>query len=990
LNSTIPKRLIEVDLPIKRISEIARPEKTTVHGNISTLHIWWARRPHAACRAVLCASLWFDPADPICPQGFAQEAADLLISFSRQIVTDKALAAGCSPEFWEAWQSLSKFERLDCTRESDALILRSTLLNFIADFSKWENQNAEQYLRVARELTKSAHAALSPVEGERPFVFDPFAGGGTIPIEAIRIGADAFASDLNPIAVLLNKVILEYMPKQPDQLRSAVDHWAIWIKERVAEKLKGLFPQDSDLGVPLVYLWGRTVLCEGPSCGYRVPLIRTLDLGGGQALKLIPQRRTKTFEMIVQEVSGRLGTATVKAGKVTCPVCDYTTPAKSVKKQLSSRNGGSKDAQLLAVLSERNGKRRFRAPSSSDLEAISLSASIDESRLPDVRINPIRPHKNTRGLSAVTRIGMARFKDLYTHRQLCVIKGFSTALKEAIQENGGNALGIKALTILGLCFGRLLQQNSTCARWRNGAFAVAGSFGKQALQIVWDFAEIAPLSKAAGSWDGAVEWVRKIIELNKDVFGEASATQAPAQNCPLPTDSASMLFTDPPYFAAIPYSDLANFFYVWEREIFEGLYPELFSAPEIDQTLEAIVTNANKGPNGCIKDEHFFREQMTASLRRAREIVKPNGIGVVVFADTRTASWEALLGAIIESGWYLTASWPIDTEHQNRTQARGAASLQSSIHLVCRPREDDVTGEVSVAIGDWRDVLSELPKRMRDWMPRLAREGIVGADAIFACLGPALEVFSKFAKVEKANGDVVQLKEYLTYVWAAVAQEALQMVFAGADTSGFEEDARLTAIWLWTLFAGTDGSSQSDEEESEDDEESEGGDASQKGYELEYDAARKIAQGLGANLEALTSVVEIKGESVRLLPVAERTKKLFGKDDADSPNKSRKKKSPQLQLGFVDELEQVEQSGTWGNKGAPALGATVLDRVHQCMILFAAGRGEALKRFLVEEGVGREDRFWRLAQVLSFLYPKTSDEKRWIDGLLARKKGLGF
>ena len=164
----------------------------------------------------------------------------------------------------------------------------------------------------------------------------------------------------------------------------------------------------------------------------------------------------------------------------------------------------------------------------------------------------------------------------------------------------------------------------------------------------------------------------------------------------------------------------------------------------------------------------------------------------------------------------------------------------------------------------------------------------------------------------------------------------------------------------------------------------------QKGYVLEYDAARKIAQGLGANLESLTSFVEIKGEKATLLSVAERTRRLFGKNESESPTKTRKKGKAQLQLGFVAELEQAEEAGSWGSKGAPALGATVLDRVHQSMILFAAGRGEALRRFLVDEGVGRDERFWRLAQVLSFLYPKTSDEKRWIDGVLARKKGLGF
>ena len=215
------------------------------------------------------------------------------------------------------------------------------------------------------------------------------------------------------------------------------------------------------------------------------------------------------------------------------------------------------------------------------------------------------------------------------------------------------------------------------------------------------------------------------------------------------------------------------------------------------------------------------------------------------------------------------------------------------------------------------------------------------------------------------------------------------MVFKGADASGFEEDARLTAIWLWTLFAGQ-SRDNGFEDNPDGDEEAEETGSKQKGYVLEYDAARKIAQGLGAHLESLPSLVEIKGETATLLSVAERTRRLFSKDESESPIKIRKKKKPQLQLGFIAELEQAEEIGSWGSKGAPSRGATVLDRVHQSMILFAAGRGEALRRFLVDESVGRDERFWRLAQVLSFLYPKTSDEKRWIDGVLARKKGLGF
>jgi hypothetical protein len=304
-------------------------------------------------------------------------------------------------------------------------------------------------------------------------------------------------------------------------------------------------------------------------------------------------------------------------------------------------------------------------------------------------------------------------------------------------------------------------------------------------------------------------------------------------------------------------------------------------------------------------------------------------------------------------------------------------------------------------IGDWRDVLAELPKRMHEWMPRLASEGVVGADAIFACLGPALEVFSRYSRVEKASGEAVTLKEYLEHVWAAVAKEALSMIFRDADAAGLEPDARLTAMWLWTLGGGAPAANgngkpvaaDADDEEAagEDDEETGSKPAASGGYTLEFDAARKIAQGLGVHLERSESIVEVKGDKARLLPVAERTRHLFGKeaDDGRAGGK-RGKKKPQQKTLFEDLGDAEAAEGGWAELKGPPPGTTALDRLHQAMILFAAGRGELLKRFLLEDGVGKDARFWKLAQSLSALYPAGTDEKRWVDGVLARKKGLGL
>jgi hypothetical protein len=329
--------------------------------------------------------------------------------------------------------------------------------------------------------------------------------------------------------------------------------------------------------------------------------------------------------------------------------------------------------------------------------------------------------------------------------------------------------------------------------------------------------------------------------------------------------------------------------------------------------------------------------------------------------------------------------------------AMGTASLASSVHLVCRPRVNPDGTLLTDNIGEWSDILSELPIRIHEWMPRLKQENVVGADAIFSCLGPALEIFSRYSRVEKASGEQVFLKEYLEKVWEAVENEALKVIFEGADASGFEEDARLTAMWLWTLKGKLNGptngkeapSSEKDvDEEIEDDDVLKAKPSKVTGYALEFDAARKISQGLGAHLEAMPTLIEIKKGNARLISVAERAPYLFGKQELILQRKP-KKRNAQLTL-FPNEIEPEESAsnGTLGELSS--IGTTALDRIHQSMLLFGNGKSEGLKRFLVEDGVGKDSQFWKLAQALAALYPTGSEEKRWVEGVLARKKGLGL
>jgi putative DNA methylase len=1005
MTQNYPKRLIEVDLPIKRISAHARREKSIRHGHISTLHIWWARRPLAACRAVICAALWPDPADELCPADFRDKVRTEMLAWTPH-ERQRLLGEESRKRFEKARQNPALFD--------DAEQLRGALLDFIADFANWDNATVKEYLETSRALTQAAHEALGGAPGTRPLVVDPFAGGGSIPLEALRVGADAFASDLNPIPVLLNKVVLEYIPKYGQRLADEVRKWGEWIKREAEKELAEFYPKDADGATPIAYLWARTIQCEGPGCGAEVPLIRSLWLAKKAnrtvALQLVPDKKAKRvdFKIIAKQRGGWVSQddqnekiadpkfdGAVKRGSATCPCCGYTTPVARVREQLKARRGGASDARLFVVVTTRTSEqgRSYRLPTSKDLkgahhasEKLAASRAAHKGQLslvPDEKLD-VRGIRHTWAMI----YGLERWGDLFMPRQALVLTSLFRVLLDACRNRGNDEMSAALQVCLALAIDRQANALTSLSRWNTAGEKIEGVFARQAIPLLWDYAEVNPFSGSSGDFEGAIEWVVKVCDANAFLSGtDGQSVAASATQHPLADDSANAFVTDPPYYDAVPYAFLSDFFYVWLKRALANLHFDFLSYHAVPKDEEIVVDRTHELSNST-HDIAFYERELAKAFAEGRRVLRPDGVGTIVFASKTTASWEAILKAVVDAGWIITGSWPIDTEMESRIAAAGQARLASSVHLVCRPRENSDGSVRADEIGDWRDVLQELPRRIHEWMPRLADEGVVGADAIFACLGPALEIFSRYSRVEKASGETVTLKEYLESVWAAVAKEALTIIFPDADTIGFEEDARLTAMWLWTLNAGNTNGDSSEEEEANDESEGHTKKAKATGFVLEYDAARKIAQGLGAHLEDLDSLVEVSGETARLLPVGERARTLFGKDEGKVAPK-RKKREPQLNLFKV--LEEVDDGETtFGETKVARLGETVLDRIHQSMILFAAGRGEALKRLLVEDGVGQDQRFWRLAQALSALYPSHTEEKRWVDGVLARKKGLGF
>jgi adenine-specific DNA methylase len=987
------KRLAEVDFPIAVVSKHAAREKSIRHGHPSTLHLWWARRPLASSRAVLLGLLWPDPCDPLCPAEFKAAARELLPQVQGKV----------GPA------------------DDD---LRAALLRFIGDFANWDLAANPSYLEVGRALVRAAHPE------EPPLVVDPFAGGGSIPLEALRLGADAFASDLNPVACMILKVMLEDIPRHGPGLADELRSVGAEIKAAAERELGELYPPDPDGGRPIAYLWARTVRCETSGCGAEIPLLRSFWLAKKANRRRALRARVDRadggaprieFEIFSPASEVEVPTGTVSHAKATCPACRTVLPPERVRAQLAAQRGGADvvfdangwrigGARMLAVVTLRPGEqgRHYRLPTERDYETVRkaqerVAAILGEwERGGKQGLCPVPDEPTPAGggsgagrAFSVQRYGMLHWGDLFTARQKVALASIGYLVGQVAE----------VVRPLSLSLGKLADLANVVCPWEPIAECPRNVLSNGRIKPSWDFAEGVPVSDSSGSLVVCVENLAGGVASVRGVSHAADPLLAAAQASPLPGEAAQVWFTDPPYYDAIPYADLSDLFYVWyQRVLPPGVVPrDPFDPanPLTPKTCEA-VQDETKRDNGRAKDRAWFEETMAKAFAEGRRVLREDGVGAVVFAHKTTEGWEALLSGMIRGGWTITGSWPIATEMGSRLRARESAALATSVHLICRPRPDDAP------VGDWADLLRELPRRVGDWMERLQREGVRGADLVFACIGPALEIFSRYRKVETAEGREVALAEYLEKVWEVVGRAALtQVLGAGEHGAGaLEEDARLTALFLWTL-QGSNGTAanagladptadatdegEEDEGADEDDEDDPRG-RTPKGYTLVFDVARRFAQPLGIHLDDWEGrIIETKKGAVRLLPVAERARQLFGPGGARvMAERLEQPAGSSAQLSLFPEMEPVVRGRA--RRGPVALDpatvtratrreATTLDRVHAAMLLQASGQATALRNLLVAEQE-RGPEFLRLANALSALYPRVSEEKRLLDAML--------
>ena len=998
------KRLAEVDFPIAVVSKHSAREKSIRHGHPSTLHLWWARRPLGACRSMLMALLLPDPEDQHCPAEFKTTAQSLL----------------------------GKMTGNFGAKDAD---LRAALLRFIGDFADWDNSSNRTYLEIARGLVKAAHPE------ETPLVVDPFAGGGSIPLEALRLGCDAFASDLNPVACLINKVLLEDIPRHGPELAEELRRVGAELKKAAEIELAEIYPRDPDGAWPIAYLWARTVRCEAPNCGAEIPLLRSFWLSKKaerrRSLKPKVVRAPKgeprvEFEIFTPTTEKEVLSGTVSRAKATCPCCNSVLHPDRVRSQLVEQRGGADvifdsegkrtgGATLLAVVTLRDGQtgRNYRLPTDTDytavwkafqqLKQISAINHIDGlSQIPNETL-PLMS-----GTFNAPLYGMNTWGSVFSARQLVTLVWLVNRIRQLTKE------WAKTTTFLGLAISRYTDIYNALCQWENSKLGqVRHLFTRQAIPMLWDFAEGSPVGEQAGDFSVTLETMINVVDRLSTIRNSGQVEQSDARESSLSFESSSVFFSDPPYYFAVPYSDLSDFFFVWLKRVM----------PDNPLVTNSFVTSEGTAPKDkelcemshwdkkryAHKDKQYFEDGMAIAFQTARKVLRNDGIGSIVFAHKTTEGWEALLSGMIRGGWTITGSWPISTEMATRLRARDSAALATSVHLVCQPRPEDAP------VGDWGQVLRELPKRVADWMNRLQEEGVRGADLVFACIGPALEVFSRYSKVVDAEEREIPLggdpesrqphkRGFLAYVWEVVGRAALEQVLGAAESKArngaagaLEEDARLTALFLWTLQATTqdaepvlttDDEDEDAEPDEDDEDEAPSTKKKKKGLSLPFDVARRFAQPLGIHLDAWEGrCIETEKGVVRLIPVLDRAEQLFGADGAEVvADRLEKHRTGPIQATLFPLDDDPTPTPIKGRRRKGAVdvfdeslrkhrGATTLDHVHAAMLMQSAGRANAL-RALLEAETERGPDFLRLANALSALYPKDSNEKRLLDAML--------
>lgn len=742
------KKLIEVALPLEAINAESAREKSIRHGHPSTLHLWWARRPLATARAVIWSSLVDDPSSH--PEQFPTE---------------------------EAQQQE-----------------RERLFGILTRLVKWENSNDEGILAEAKaEIMKSTN-------NNPPALLDPFAGGGAIPLEAQRLGLEAHAHDLNPVAVMINKAMIEIPPKfagrspvNPEAQRQGaanqgwkgaaglaedVRYYGEWMKQEAYKRIGHLYPkaklEDGSEATVIAWIWARTVKCPNPACGCEMPLVKSFMLSKkkGKEAYIQPTCAGSAFTYKVVNGKPSADEGTVSRAGAKCLACGTSVAFDYIRQEAREHRMQS---VLTAVVAEGKYGRLYLTANSEHRNAAHVS----------------RPDDAPSGiLSGKARVNVSLYgfnetSDLFTPRQLTALTTFSSLVSEAQQKaeadavavgvfndhialseggSGARAYGEAVGVYLAFVVDKMADYHSSICSWHSSKELIRNTFGRQAIPMVWDFAEANPFSDSAGCCDNMLEWVTKATLLFPATI-QGSAKQHDAQSDNGLRNIA--VSTDPPYYDNIGYADLSDYFYVWMRQALKGTYPKLFRTMLVPKAEELVAT-PYRFDGSVEKARDFFEDGMFNTCCRLHDYSRDDIPVTIYYAfkqsetdtedTTSSTGWETMLSAIIRAGFSITGTWPMRTEMANRSIASGTNALASSIVLVCRKR-DETTGSATR-----REFINALHREMRPALEKLQSANIAPVDLAQSAIGPGIGVFSRYKSVLEADGKPMSVRAALQII----------------------------------------------------------------------------------------------------------------------------------------------------------------------------------------------------------------------------------
>ena len=792
------RKLIEVSLPLEAINAEAAREKSIRHGHPSTLHLWWARRPLAAARAVLFAQLVDDP------------------SSDEDVYRAQAVEAGLTGEAAQ--------EHVDRAVVTE----RERLHQLIRDLVKWENTTDEKLLRRAHE------EILRCTDGKPPAILDPFAGGGTIPLEAQRLGLEAHASDLNPVAVLINKALIEIPPTFagrppvfPDAAEARLGDWpratglaedvrryGAWMRDEAEERIGHLYPKatlaDGSTATVIAWIWARTVTCPNPACGIRLPLVRSWWLGKkkGKEAYVVPHvaggKVTFTIGHDPAHAPTTVSDGTVGRTGATCVGCGSAVDLKYVRAEGMAKRMGQ---HLMAVVAEGRRRRVYLAPTAKHEVAADMARPDDapEGELPAQALG-----------FRVQGYGMTHFADLFTPRQLIALTTFSDLVSRARSrvhadalasgmtdgarlEAGGHGAAAYAdavATYLGLAVSRITDYQSSITTWASNPQMeiLRNVFARQAIPMSWDFAEGNVFFDSSGSFSIMLSACTRAIER----LPASGAVTVEQQDAATTHSNGAIVSTDPPYYDNIGYSDLSDFFYVWLRRSLREVHPGLLSTILVPKADELIANPFRQG--GALGARSFFESGFTRIFASARTSAS-TGFPITVFyafkqsesdiGGTASTGWETLLDGMVRSGWTITATWPSRSERSGRMRDIGSNALASSIVLALRPRPE--SAEAITRRGFLAALKAELPESLRE----LQQGALAPVDLAQAAIGPGMAVFSRYSRVVEADGSAMTVRTAL-----ALINHALDEVLTEQE-GDFDADTRFCVKWF-TEFSWTE------------------------------------------------------------------------------------------------------------------------------------------------------------------------------------------